>query len=55
MDSNTAWNKFAASGKIADYLEYRESCADAYKIIEGIFNDADKDRRNSYKATENQR
>ena len=25
MDKNTAWNKFKESGKIEDYLEYKNS------------------------------
>lgn len=51
LEQNTAWNKFAASGKIADYLEYRQACNNT---VGDFSRDADKNRRNRDKATENQ-
>ena len=55
MDSNSAWNNFVNSGKIADYLEYRKSCSENYMTIGDSSNNADKNGWNSNKTTENQR
>lgn len=54
MDSYAAWNKFAVSGKIEDYLVYRKSCADTYQTIGETLEDADQNRRNSNQTTKNQ-
>lgn len=46
MEQNTAWNKFFSSGKIADYLAYKNTVGD-------LSENADKNRWYSDKTTEN--
>lgn len=55
LETNTKWEQFVNTGKIADYLEYRQACSKIYTTVGDLSNDADKNRWNSDKTTENQR
>ena len=48
MDQNVAWNRFILSGKIEDYLAYRNT----FLTVGDLSAKADKDRRNRDKTTE---
>ena len=53
LENNSKWEQFASTGKIADYLKYRESCSKNYTTVGDLSNNADKNRWNSDKTTEN--
>lgn len=53
MDQNSKWEQFLNTGKIADYLNYRQACSKIYTTVGDLSNDADKNGRNSNKTTEN--
>ena len=53
MENYDAWQRFVSSGKIADYLAYKEVCANIYTTVGDLSKDADKNRRNRDKTTEN--
>ncbi len=55
MEQNAKWEQFVNTGKIADYLEYRQACSKIYTTVGDLSNDADKNRRISDKTAENQR
>ena len=53
MDNYEAWNRFVSTGKITDYLTYKQLCATTYNAVGDLSNNADKDRWNRDKTTEN--
>lgn len=53
LEQDAKWARFLSTGKIADYLQYREACSKIHTVGD-LSNDADKNRWNSDKTTENQ-
>ncbi len=52
MEQNAKWEQFITTGKIADYLEYKDACL-KINTVGDLPNNADKNRWNSNKTTEN--
>ena len=53
LDNYDAWNRFYCSGKISDYLAYKQNCADTNTTVGDLSKDADKNRWNCDKTAEN--
>ncbi len=51
VDKNKAWEIFAATGKIEDYLNFK-SLADGFPYNKNNANEEDKNRRTDNKTTE---
>lgn len=52
LEQNAKWEQFITTGKIADYLEYKDACL-KINTVGDLPNNADKNRWNSNKTTEN--
>ena len=46
MDENTAWNRFAASGRVEDYLIYKQAKACAPQTFSDIHTEAVNENQN---------
>ncbi len=54
MNPESEWNRFMATGKIADYLQYRKACADVYTTLEGTQHHAIQNGRDCHPTAKNQ-
>ncbi len=52
MDKNKAWEIFAASGKVEDYLKFKSLCGEVPPFGNINASEKDKDRRTDNKTTE---